>query len=169
MEEEEENDTFTLKKNGMVTTSAITIDQLTVDHFYTSDIMVVLGVAASVEEDKLDTVLTSWKDTTNAENSQRPRNKLQALLCDPTCGSTTQTQQFVGTYRVSHSHNNWDPIIAQLAPWSQLASHQRLFDKTQSLFKRKSSEDYVFALLFEEAGNTSRHNEIFSVVWNGET
>ena len=123
-----------IDSNNGIVTQAVEVDQLTPLDLQTSDIVVLLGVASQAEEAKVCDVL----DTTD-------NNKLQAVLCDPSCSSVLQERQFAGTYKVS---NAWEPVIAQLAPWSKLASHQRLLQKTQTLLARKSSEDYLFAILF---------------------
>ena len=98
-----------------------------------TDVLVVLGVASPAEQSSLENIL---KQSTN----------LKAMLCDPTCGDITFHQRFTGTYQASSP--SWMKVYTQLAPWTALASHQRLLQKTDTLLARKSSEDYLFAVLF---------------------
>lgn len=96
-------------------------------------VIVALGVTTRTEQDKLNQLL---KSTTN----------VQAVLCDPTCASEIFQNRFAGSYKANGPM--WDSFITSLAPWTELASHKRLLQKTDTLLARKSSEDYIFAVLF---------------------
>jgi len=104
-----------------------------VDILPDTDVVVVLGVANPQEQAALEKAL------------EKTRN-VKAVLCDPTCASQTFAQRFAGTYRASAPF--WNNAVARLAPWTTLASHRRLVQKTDTLLARKSSEDYIFAVLF---------------------
>lgn len=119
-----------------IETLAIPVDEVTPKELSRANIVVVFGVATKQEEETLARVL----------NQCSTNDGLQAVLCDPTCGEATQQRQFAGSYPKAAS--SWQSLVAKLAPWSTVASHQRLLQKTATLLARKSSEDYIFAILF---------------------
>lgn len=98
-----------------------------------TDVLVVLGVVSPAEQTVLENILAY---STN----------LKAMLCDPSCDGKTFNQRFAGTYHASSS--SLVSVYTKLAPWTTLASHQRLLEKTDTLLARKSSEDYLFSILF---------------------
>ena len=53
--------------------------------------------------------------------------------------------RFAGSYQTSSPLAD---LITTVAPWTSVASGKRLLDKTDTLLSRKSSEDYIFAVLF---------------------
>ena len=98
-----------------------------------TDVVVALGVTAPEEERRLMEALGGTSSS------------LKAFLADPTCSQLVLEERFAGSYKVSSALHN---IISQVLPWSPLASGKRLLEKADTLLKRKSSEDYIFATLF---------------------
>merc|ERR1712238_548389 len=89
------------------------------------------------------------------------RCNIVALLADPTCSSHILNRRFAGKYGMSSSSSSDDSAMASTSttntiiqeatasiPWTDVASSKRLLEKTNVLFKRNSSEDYIFAILF---------------------
>jgi hypothetical protein len=114
---------------------------------FDTNVVVVLGVTTPSEQAALDRLLL--QDNSNPKKSRRPN----AVLCDPTCAPKILEQRYAGNYHVSSSSSSnlvssWQSLYTKLAPWSTLASHQRLLQKADTLLARKSSEDYLFAVLF---------------------
>lgn len=98
-----------------------------------TDIVIVLGVTSVEEQRRLDQLLSQC-------------DSIKAVLCDPTCTTTVHDQRYAGTF--SASGPAWQKLANRIAPFSELASHQRLLEKADLLLARKSSEDYLFAVLF---------------------
>jgi len=97
------------------------------------DIVVALGVSSPSEESALSSAL----DTAS--------HSVKGVLADQTCGKRTLQRRVAGDFAVSSSSKQ---IIAKLIPWSKAATGMRLLGKTETLLARKSSEDYIFAVLF---------------------
>lgn len=70
---------------------------------------------------------------------------LVAILADPTCGEATRSKIRAGPYDPS---SPLATACATVVPWSPSATGKRVLQKTQTLLARKSSEDYIFAVLF---------------------
>ena len=100
-----------------------------------TDVLVVLGVADSEEERKVLDALEKCSD----------KASIKAILADPTCSEEILNRRYAGPYKITSTLGN---IVSKIAPWTKLASGKRLLDKTQILLERKSSEDYIFAILF---------------------
>jgi hypothetical protein len=98
-----------------------------------TNVVVALGVTSIEDQRRLDQLLKSCPT-------------VQAVLCDPTCAKTVLDQRYAGTFSVSGP--SWQKLANRIAPFSELASHQRLLEKADVLMARKSSEDYLFAVLF---------------------
>jgi len=119
---------------SQITATAIDVKDLSgTDVLQDADVVVALGVSTPTEEETLTKALSSTE------------NNIQAILTDPTCGSATQQLARAGAYQVSSGIHN---LVASVAPWSSIASGRRLLEKTNVLLNRKSSEDYIFAVLF---------------------
>jgi len=101
------------------------------------DVVLVLGVCGE-EEEWLTTALA------NASTNASP-NSIKALLTDPSCSPSLQSQQFAGSYFPGDPTQEY---VINLSPWTEIASAKRLLASTKTLLSRKSSEDYLFALLF---------------------
>lgn len=103
-----------------------------------TNIVVVLGVQTVEEQKRLEQLLVpSISETTK---------NLDAVLCDPTCAPEVLDYRFAGSYAANGP--GWQALANRVAPFSELASHQRLLEKADLLLGRKSSEDYLFAILF---------------------
>jgi len=112
-----------------------------------TQVVLVLGVHTPAEQARLQQLLE--ESTTSSSNNSN--NRIQAVLCDPTCAPEIVQQRFAGTFHANTSKglSSWQSsLYTQLAPWTTLASHRRLLQKTDVLLARKSSEDYLFAILF---------------------
>mmetsp|Transcript_22733 Transcript_22733/g.33570 ORF Transcript_22733/g.33570 Transcript_22733/m.33570 type:complete len:605 (+) Transcript_22733:83-1897(+) len=99
-------------------------------------VVVALGVSTPEEEQAFASALEKGSNN----------NNIRAILADPTCGIATQQLCRAGSYQISSA--GLQNVVASLAPWSKLASGKRLLEKTRILLERKSSEDYIFAVLF---------------------
>jgi len=101
------------------------------------DVVVALGVGETEQEEQQ--FLKALDDASSSNEEVR------VMIADPTCGTQTLERCFAGSYQRSESLND---IVATTTPWSTVASHKRLLDKVDVLLARKSSEDYLFAVLF---------------------
>ena len=124
--------------------AARSIDAATIEKeaFLNIDVVVVLGVTNRNEEDRLISALTFAEA---ASSSISPR----AILVEPECTPTLRNLRRAGSYRINQT---LDDAISTLAPWTPTASGKRLLSKTDTLLGRKSSEDYIFAVLFAVHG-----------------
>jgi len=114
------------------------VDTLKLNDLVGFDIVIALGVNSSEDEARLVGAL----ETASSNSGQKP---LKAFLADPTCGEKIQMKRFAGNFHVS---STMESVVAGLIPWSSIASESRLIEKTETLLKRKSTEDYIFAVLF---------------------
>ena len=122
-------------KTGHVVTSVIDALELEPHSLSNTDIVVALGVSTPEESKRLE-------DAIDINSSS-----VKAILADPTCSHSILNRRMAGSYDVSNNKVFLD-IISQIAPWSAVASGKRLLAKTDTLLSRKSSEDYIFAILF---------------------
>ena len=95
------------------------------------DIVIALGISTYAEERRL----------LEAFEGVSPK----AVLVDPSCSSQILNARSAGPYKASSAI---DDIVSRVAPWSRVASGKRLLGKVDTLLARKSSEDYIFAILF---------------------
>jgi len=104
-----------------------------------ADIVIALGVSTPEEERRLLAALDYEKDNNNSS--------FKAILADPSCSKVILERRMAGSYDGNDSSILQD-VTSQLIPWSDVASGKRLLEKTNTLLDRKSSEDYIFAVLF---------------------
>ena len=119
-------------QDSWIEAKALDVKDVTSDTLKQADVVVALGVTQGVEQ---QTLTAAWQ-------SAPP---LAAFLADPTCDPKVQDMQIAGDYRKASA---WQDFVAQIMPWSSIASGKRLLGKTSTLLARKSSEDYIFAVLF---------------------
>lgn len=116
----------------LIATQCFCADLLQPNDLKKADIVVALGVATKEEEKRFEEAL----DKSGA---------VQATIADPTCSQETLDKCFAGSYQLSKT---LDDVVAAATPWSSIASEKRLLEKVNILLARKSSEDYIFAILF---------------------
>lgn len=119
--------------NDMIVAESFEASRLSPRDLENFDIAVAIGVSSPSDESSLISALDIAS------------NSVIAVLADETCGKQTLQRRRAGDFSVSSSLNR---ILANLAPWSRTATGMRLLDKTETLLARKSSEDYIFAVLF---------------------
>ena len=117
----------------VIQTTSIKATELGAADLKGQDIVVALGVCTDEEQTKLAAALDAAQDS------------LAAILADPTCGEETRSRQKAGKYVKSSAIAN---ACASIIPWSAAATGMRVLSKTDTLLERKSSEDYIFAVLF---------------------
>lgn len=130
----------TTENVATIATRTFSVDELETRSFVDSptDIVVALGIAQDDGYarlcDALDTAVSS--------------KSLKAFFCDPTCAPIVSERRFAGSFHATPK-GPIESLQSQLSPpWSQLASDRRLLEKADLLLDRKSSEDYLFAVLF---------------------
>ena len=117
----------------VIQTKSIEATELDAGDLKGQDIVLALGVCTAEEQSKLVAALDAAQDS------------LVAVLADPTCGEEARSKQKAGKYVQSSAISN---AVASIIPWSATATGMRVLSKTNTLLERKSSEDYIFAVLF---------------------
>jgi len=141
---EENNDDNS--NNNIIQTESIEVSVLEANEFLKNKkredniIVVALGVSTEEEERRFLAALDYYQEKKNDSSSP-----IKAILADPTCSSAVLERRAAGSYGGGSIVQD---ATAQLAPWSDAASMKRLLEKTDTLLGRKSSEDYIFAVLF---------------------
>eukprot|EP00562_Extubocellulus_spinifer_P001060 CAMPEP_0178489092 /NCGR_PEP_ID=MMETSP0696-20121128/10197_1 /TAXON_ID=265572 /ORGANISM="Extubocellulus spinifer, Strain CCMP396" /LENGTH=599 /DNA_ID=CAMNT_0020116881 /DNA_START=103 /DNA_END=1902 /DNA_ORIENTATION=+ len=119
--------------SDIIQTRSIPATELNAEDLKGQDVVVALGVCTSEEETRLGEAIETTSDA------------LVAVLADPTCAAATLSRQKAGKYVRSSPLAD---LLAALIPWSATATGRRVLSKTDTLLARKSSEDYIFAVLF---------------------
>ena len=117
----------------VIQTKSIEATEISPGDLKGQDIVLALGVCTPEEQSKLVAALDAAQDS------------LVAVLADPTCGASVRSKQKAGKYVQSSGISN---AVASIIPWSATATGMRVLTKTNTLLERKSSEDYIFAVLF---------------------
>jgi len=107
-----------------------------------SDIVVALGITSPEDESRFLRTLERSRSAQENDGVPYPR----AVLADPTCAPSVRNAVSAGPYRASSGV--LDDALSALWPVGSLAGGKRLLEKTDVLLARRSSEDYIFAVLF---------------------
>ena len=125
------------EKTSRIETTVINALELKPQNLADSDIVVALGISTPEESKRFEDAI-----------DKRPSSSLiKGVLADPTCSQSVLNRRMAGSYDLSTSKIFQD-VISQIAPWSSVASGKRLLAKTETLLSRKSTEDFIFAILF---------------------
>jgi len=116
-----------------------------------ADIVMALGINTPQEEARFQKALDYFA-TINKQGDNGTTSSIipypAAVLIDPSSSPQTLKLRSAGPYRVFYPAKAMNDAISTLTPFGPLAAGKRLLAKTETLLARKSSEDYIFAILF---------------------